>query len=187
MTNIFLKAKHWQIFALVIGLPFLFQLLLMVFMFLNLPFQNGDFRSGIFVVLGFLPLLLILSLIVFIGWFWSVGNGLQKFLPEGMQFEMKKFKFSLLFPFFYMLLLTMLIGNNFFGFSFITGIGRMFFFIIPLHLLSMFCMGYLLYFVSKTIKSVEMQREARVNDHLGEFFMLWFFPLGIWVIQAKDQ
>ena len=57
--------------------------------------------------------------------------------------------------------------------------------LIPLHLFSMFCMFYLLYFCSKTIKSIELKREALFGDYIGEFLLLWFFVIGIWIIQPK--
>jgi putative effector of murein hydrolase LrgA (UPF0299 family) len=64
-------------------------------------------------------------------------------------------------------------------------IGNMLFLVIPLHLFSMFCMFYQLYFVSKTIKTAELKRKVTFSDYLGEFFMIWFFPIGIWIIQPK--
>ncbi|TLM91175.1 hypothetical protein [Hymenobacter jeollabukensis] len=58
-------------------------------------------------------------------------------------------------------------------------------FIVPLHLLSMAGIFYVLRFVAKALKAVEYQRPVEVGDYLGEFFLLWFFPAGIWVIQPR--
>ena len=49
----------------------------------------------------------------------------------------------------------------------------------------MFCMFYMLYFTSKTIKTVELQREVTFGEFIGEFFALWFYIIGIWFIQPK--
>jgi hypothetical protein len=49
----------------------------------------------------------------------------------------------------------------------------------------MFCIFYTLYFVAKTFKTVELQREVKFSDFAGEFFMIWFYPIGIWIIQPK--
>lgn len=57
--------------------------------------------------------------------------------------------------------------------------------IVPLHLFSMFCIFYCLYFVAKTIKTAELQRETAFSDFVGEFFLIWFFPIGIWFIQPR--
>lgn len=48
-----------------------------------------------------------------------------------------------------------------------------------------FCVIYSLYFVAKTFKTVELQREVKFSDFAGEFFMIWFYPIGIWIIQPK--
>ena len=57
--------------------------------------------------------------------------------------------------------------------------------ILPLHLFSMFCILYSLYFVAKTFKTVELQREVTFSDFAGEFFLIWFYPIGIWIVQPK--
>jgi len=57
--------------------------------------------------------------------------------------------------------------------------------IIPFHLFSMFCIFYCLYFVAKVFKTVELQRKVTFSDFAGEFFMIWFYPIGIWIVQPK--
>jgi hypothetical protein len=57
--------------------------------------------------------------------------------------------------------------------------------IFPLHLFSMFCIFYCLYFIAKSLKSVELQRPVTFNDYAGEFVLIWFFPIGVWVIQPR--
>ena len=58
-------------------------------------------------------------------------------------------------------------------------------FIIPAHLFSMFCIFFMLYKAAKTIKTVELQKKVTFSDFAGEFFLMWFFPLGIWIVQPK--
>jgi hypothetical protein len=57
--------------------------------------------------------------------------------------------------------------------------------IVPVHLFSMFCMFYCLYFISKELKAVEWQRPVTFSVYTGEFFLIWFFPIGIWFIQPR--
>jgi hypothetical protein len=57
--------------------------------------------------------------------------------------------------------------------------------IVPLHLFSMFCIFYCLYFNAKALKIVEWQRPVTFSDFAGEFFLIWFFPIGIWIIQPR--
>ena len=57
--------------------------------------------------------------------------------------------------------------------------------IIPLHLFSMSCIFYCLYFNAKALKTVEWQKPVTFSDFAGEFFLIWFFPIGIWIIQPR--
>jgi hypothetical protein len=49
----------------------------------------------------------------------------------------------------------------------------------------MFGFLYSFYFVAKTFKTVELQREVAFSDFVGEFFLLLLFPIGVWIIQPK--
>lgn len=42
-----------------------------------------------------------------------------------------------------------------------------------------------MYKAAKTIKIVEVQKSVKFVDFAGEFFLLWFFPIGIWFLQPK--
>ena len=53
------------------------------------------------------------------------------------------------------------------------------------HFFTMFCLIYILYFTAKTFRSAELQREAHFSDYIGEFFLLWFHFIGVWVIQPR--
>ena len=57
--------------------------------------------------------------------------------------------------------------------------------IIPAHLLSMFSIFFMMYKAAKTVKIAEFQRKVTFGDFAGEFFLMWFFPLGIWIVQPK--
>ncbi|WP_373551080.1 hypothetical protein [Haliscomenobacter sp.] len=53
---------------------------------------------------------------------------------------------------------------------------------------------YCIYHVAKTIKTVELQRKVTFSDFIAEFFLVWFFPIGVWILQptinklaAKDD
>jgi uncharacterized RDD family membrane protein YckC len=49
----------------------------------------------------------------------------------------------------------------------------------------MFCMLYLLYFVSKNLVLAETRKPASFPDYAGPFFLIWFFPIGIWFTQPR--
>jgi len=176
LTERFLKAKHWQLFLLTFGIPMICQFILM----------GNYFRL--------FPILMIVFMGVFFGWFWAIAIGLQKKVPQGVKMKTNKFKVFFFIPMTYMLLISIAIGTVMSGLTErIEGgdqpdvglVGGIIGIIFPLHLFSMFCIFYSLYFVAKTFKTVELQRETTFSDFAGEFFMIWFYPIGIWIIQPK--
>lgn len=126
------------------------------------------------------------------GWMWSMAIGLQKMIPPGIDMKTTMFKIFFFYPLIYTLLFCL-----FFVFSFSsilhaqngTAPSPIFFVgfavIFPLHLFGMFCMFYTIYFVAKTIKTVELQREVSFSDFVAEFFLVWFHFVGVWILQPK--
>jgi hypothetical protein len=127
---------------------------------------------------------------VLLGWQWSVAVGMQKMVPVTIKMKVTKFKVFFFIPVVYITLIMITVffalSSNFpdlvdYGFR----IFIPFLVIVPLHLFSMFCLFYCLYFVAKTLKTVELQREVSFNDFVGEFFLSWFFPIGVWILQPR--
>ena len=191
MTEKFLKAKHWQLFLLTFGIPMIFQFVMMGTMFSNIGSGNNPDPTFMFSYMKFFPIMMIIFMGVFFGWFWSVAVGLQSKVPEDVKMKVKKFKIFFFIPMVYMLFITLFMGIQMNGLM-TNGtepsgglIGGLVAVIVPLHLFSMFCIFYSLYFVAKTFKTVELQREVKFSDFAGEFFMIWFYPIGIWIVQPK--
>lgn len=179
ITKLFLKAKHWQLFILMVGVPFLFQIVTIVYVIIT---DNPLFALSTF------PIFMLLFMGIFFGWFWSIGVGLHKFLPEHHNLKLNKFKIFFFIPLVYIIFL--MVGMMYFGVfnDFLPPEDKILIslvFIVPLHLFSMFCLLYMLYFCAKTIKSVEMNREVNFSDYAGEFFLLWFYIIGVWILQPK--
>lgn len=134
----------------------------------------------------FLFMMIFFSLLIF-GWFWSIAIGLQKKVLEGIEMKLKKFKVLFFFPLAYIILLMLSLAVLFNGSEapdFLVG-SWFIAIILPLHLFSIFCIFYSIYFVAKTIKTVELQRKVGFGDFAWEFFLLWFYFVGIWIIQPK--
>jgi len=134
--------------------------------------------------------MLILYVGTLFGWQWSVAIGLQKKIPAGIIMKVTKFKIFFFFPLVYIVLISVFIGFIMSGHVLQNGAPdpSIFYFfpiILPLHLFSMFCIFYCIYFVAKTIKTVELQREVTFNDFVAEFFLVWFHFIGIWILQPK--
>ncbi|RLD66778.1 MAG: hypothetical protein DRI84_04060 [Bacteroidetes bacterium] len=195
IIQLFLRAKHWQLF--VIGfVPFVIFYINVLSNLLSRDFMQISHDST-FVIESYRYLgpLMILLAIVNYGWIWAVGAGLQEKVPPYVPMKARKFKWFIGIPFFYFIALAFLMsfllmsllpdllnGDIIPNLSLIFGSLAV---IIPLHLFSIFAIFYSMYFAAKTIKSVELQREARFEDFIGEFFLIWFFPIGVWILQPR--
>lgn len=195
MIQFFLRLKHWQLFIVMLGLPIIYQLYF-IFKVLGSRTQPMEVvgEEGVTQVLNeryfhfdFLPYVLIFFSLVFFGWFWSIAIGLQKNIPVEIEMKVKRFKVLFIIPLVYTIAFMMLIGSLFSG-MFTYGFSNSTWFlviILPLHLFSMFCIFHTIYFVAKTIRTAELQRVVTFGDFAGEFFLLWFYIIGIWIIQPK--
>lgn len=202
MIRTFLKAKHWQLFVTLIGIPVIFYIIMMGSFISKISEINNtssdDHEAMLLSMFGFmrfLPIIMILYLAIFFGWFWSIAIGLQDKIPKGITMKVKRFKILFFIPLIYFMLLF--IGLSFI-FSQIPNLNAapdyqpnfkifagLIFLIVPLHLFSIFCMIHNLYFVAKTFKTVELQKEVTFSDFIGEFFMFWFYFIGVWFVQPK--
>ncbi len=186
MINKFLNAKHWQLFLLLFGIPFLLQMFMMQHLFSS--FENIESQGDL------TPLNLdnffiatigvtVLYMAIFYGWLWSIGTGLQSKIPENLNMKVGRFKIALIYPVIYMSLFVFFISSVFSSPQNLNT--SLFSLIIPLHLLAMFCIFYAMYFIAKTIKTAELKTQLRFSDFAGEFFLLWFYPIGVWILQPR--
>ncbi|OCX52831.1 hypothetical protein BEL04_00420 [Mucilaginibacter sp. PPCGB 2223] len=178
------------------GLPFIFYIFMMVSIFSAATSGNA---VNVFGVFKFFPILMLLVIGVQFGWFWSVAVGLQPKVPEIVKMKIKRFKVFFFIPLVYMALMIGLMCFLLSSVDFLNPQGSGLFaagvnpaailvpfaVIIPLHLFSIFCIFYCLYFVAKTLKTAEVQKEVEFSDFAAEFFLIWFYPIGIWFIQPR--
>ena len=180
-----LKAKHWQIFILILVLP----LIIEVFIMPDLLARESvnDFR-----------MIMAIRIILLVGgafvWFWSIAIGLQKKMNIALKMKTRKFKVYFFITFLYFVLILGFLGLGQ-GFSigsdiyygqapsggFIGGVVGL---IVPL-LFPIYCLFYFFYFTSKSIKTFELNSTIKISDYIGFFFGIWFLPIGIWIIQPK--
>lgn len=183
----FLKAKHWQLFLYTFGILIVPQLIMMMISFISIINQTEINQIVIIGHFAMTPTLTLVSLTILFGWFWAIGIGLQNKLPENVTLNTGRFKFFFTSALVYFLFFITLFFISVLGIfpSDKQNTLRLFFVIVPLHLFSMICMFYCLYFVAKTFKTVELQRDVTFSDFAGEFFLIWFYPIGIWTLQPK--
>jgi hypothetical protein len=192
MTEKFLKAKHWQLFLLTFGIPMMLQFLMVGTIFTNVGTGNNPDPTFIFNYMKFFPIMMIIFTGVFFGWFWSVAVGLQIKVPEDVKMKVKKFKIFFFIPMVYLLFVTLFMGVQLNGLMTngtepsVGLIGVLVAVIVPLHLFSMFCIFYSLYFVAKTFKTVELQREVNFSDFAGEFFLFCSIQLEYGLFNQKS-
>jgi hypothetical protein len=190
--NLFLRAKHWHLFVLTFGIPIVLEMIFILSVFSRFLSNPGTPQDvgAIFGYFRFFPFIMLLFMGGLLGWQWSVAVGLQKIVPATVKMKVKKFKIFFFIPVSYLSLLMIFLFFVFsMNFSNPNNIGAGFFIsfavIFPLHLFSVFCLFYCIYFVSKTIKTVELQKEVTFADFALEFFLVWFFPIGVWILQPK--
>lgn len=199
MNQFFLKIKHWQLFILLFLLPMSFQ----IWMFSHLmneivdiikpdygPMsnkQNMAFINAILDKMGLFAAIIMAMTVLFFAWLWAMAMGLQHKIPTELSMKTIKFKLCFFFALIYIIMfitLLMFLASNFP--TRLTGIETKFFFlVIPPHLLYIFCILYCFYFTAKAIKFAELQRPLKVDDYIGEFFLLWFAYIGVWILQPK--
>ncbi|MFB6341172.1 hypothetical protein ACE1ET_05600 [Saccharicrinis sp. FJH62] len=191
MTERFLKAKHWQIFLLTFGIPFVMQIVMMITMMSEI-ISNPQAPPADFIEhMRFIPIIMFVFAAIFYAWIWSVATGLQNKLPEGVTMKVNRFKVFFFIPMVYLLLLILAISIFFGDLTAMetepdpVKILTLVLSLLPFHFFAIFCILYIQYFAAKTIKTIEYQREVSFGDFIGEFFLIWFYPIGIWFLQPK--
>ncbi len=173
VARFFLRANHWQIFLLLFLIFLVGDVALLASISTTVQskevFGKADILYGTIMVLFFL---------CFAGWFWSMGSFLSSIAHPALRLRIGFFRFALIFPLVYLPVFM----------AFFLSIGThpaLVAVILPLHFFAMYCMFYLLYFVSKSLVLAESGKPATFYDYSGPFFLLWFFPIGVWVIQPR--
>ena len=169
IVRFFLHAKHWQIFILLLGVSFFAQLAAMSSF--AAARSAEDFGPGpLFIVMT------VLLLFCFLGWFWAMGSFLSSIVPASLRLRTRFFRFALVYPAVYIFAFIAFFEHP---------IPAMFAIIFPFHLFAMYCIFYNLYFVSKSLVMAETGKPALFYDYAGPFFLIWFFPIGVWFIQPR--
>ena len=173
-----LTLKHWQLFCLLIVLPFILQLI-----HWSIAIVTMDMKWFFLLF----PLVTLLCMAVYLGWIYTLGTQLVKKLPPGVRMNIGVFKILLAIPAIYITSIAVMIGflPEMPALASDEDAMKTIQLILPLHLFSMFCMFYSIYFNAKALRSAELKRKVSFSDFTGEFFLFWFFPVGIWLLQPR--
>ena len=173
VAKFFLRAKHWQIFFLFFGIFLMASVALLTSIVTTTQstkaFGTADMLYGC---------IMVLFTFCFVGWLWYLGSFLRAIADPALKLKMGFFRFGVIYVLLYMPAFLVLFDS-------IAIHPALFGIIFPLHLFATYCMFYLLYFVSKNLVLAESGKPASFYDYSGPFFLLWFFPIGIWIVQPR--
>lgn len=113
---------------------------------------------------------------LFVGWLGSMTYFFRSITKPELLMNDQFFRFSVVYPPVYTLIFVPLL---------FTDVLESKLFILPLHLGCVICLFYLAYFTAKSLVLLEKGEAVTFYEAAGPFFLIWFYPLGIWVIQPR--
>jgi len=169
--RLLLRLKHWHLFLITWGVPLTINLFT---------------SSNPLVMVKLFPLMMLMFIIGIFGWIWAIATQLHKKLPAAVNLNLRSFKMIFSVPIGYTLALTLwMIYQFYFHPDEGSNIGSFIFIIAFIHLVSMICILLGLRFAAQTLRSVELGRLAGFSDYAIEFFLIWFSPIGYWILQPR--
>jgi hypothetical protein len=164
MASSYLRAKSWEIFLLLFGAMTVSEIPLIT-----------SHPSATEQNLTLFWILTLAFMLCFLGWFWALGSFLNSIVRPELRPGKGFFRFSLFYPALYLAVFM----------AFFPPSAAVLAVIFPFHLLAVFCMFYLLRFVARNLALAETGKKVTFYDYAGPFFLLWFFPIGVWLVQPR--
>jgi uncharacterized membrane protein len=161
--KLFRDAKGWQLFLVLIGYA--------------IGVKTLTAQSTYPVAASVLAIVVFWAL--YAGWLWAIASEANRRLDPSLQKSPKWMIIGLAYA-----VLYMFGGMIFLSRTADTGQGIPGF-IFPLHVLAMFGIFYAMAFTAKRLITLERQQEVTFFDYSGAFFLFWFFPIGVWIIQPR--
>lgn len=91
-ASFFLRAKHWQIFVLFVGVGFVGDIILLTYF----PAAGSEGSFGRLELLN--GILTAIFLVLFFGWFWAMGSFLSSIVIPKLRLNTELFLVSLIYP-----------------------------------------------------------------------------------------
>lgn len=159
----FLNAKAWQLFLLLFG-----SMLAAPLVGPTLPNPIIGIAVASLILMG-----------LFTGWWWSIATAANEKLDPSLKKSTKWMVLGLIYTAVYFLGVLLFISSSTHPTQEIPK------FILPMHLLAMYAIVYAMLFTAKRLVTLERKQEVTFFEYSGPFFLLWFFPIGVWFIQPK--
>ncbi|HTH57026.1 MAG TPA: hypothetical protein VL728_13340 [Cyclobacteriaceae bacterium] len=153
----FLTAKHWQIFILI----------LLILILSEIKFDTNPTLTMTINLAG--------TILYFI-WPMVVGHELQNYLPKKIELN---YTFFMINGFILILGLVggaIIAGGEEIHFNGIAAIPFFYLF---------FALFYYFSFPGRTMRTIENGKETGLSESIGDFFLTFFLPLGIWFLQPR--
>ena len=160
ISPFFLAARHWQVFLLLFLTPY-------IAIVTEITFPQLKYVGIALMVLNGVCMLM---------WYRSMGRFLASVVEPSLRGNTLSVDLASVYPLVYGVVFIWVTLHNW---EVSTAI------IVPFHLLAMACILYLFLFVAKNLAQVETRKPASFADYAGSFLLLWFFPIGVWIIQPK--
>jgi hypothetical protein len=168
IASLFLRARHWQIFALLCGTYICGQVAIPIV----LPsLALKDLKDALLAEAAMLPFI-----ICFMGWFWAIGSLLYNSVEPNGRADFGGFHFATVFLAVFLTTALPIFVNATGNVAGVLGI---------LTFLAGLSLIYICYFVARTLASIDKRREIGLNDYIGPLVLLCFAPIGVWVIQPQ--
>jgi hypothetical protein len=171
IERFFLRARHWQLF-LFLALIVVVGEIVTVWAMLS-----KDSSPTLAAVAGIANgAALGLSSLGLLGWIWSVGNFCNLLLPLGLQSPDRFFRFASVFPNIYVFVAGSYFLNPDLAYLPL---------VLPIHFFAVFCIFYDLIFAAKHLAMAETGKRVTFYEYAAPFFLMWFFPIGVWFVQPR--
>lgn len=188
MIEKILKAKHWQIFIVAFAVPFIVSIALYFITIISIVINNHNNDPLVMLkIFNIMPILVIITCVPVYLWYWSIGIGLQKQIPENLKLNTNTFKICFLITLLFPIILSCLFAYIFSDpENFLNFVSPIFvLYLVPLYIIAFLCSIYNMYFIAKTLKTAELKKQVKFGEFVGEFFIVMFYYVGIWVLQPK--
>lgn len=180
--KIFLSLKHWQLFLLIYCLP----LALMIGMIGSMILVIGNVSEVVLLFYKLLLLSFIISIGIYFYWLWAIARFFYEKASNISEGSKLKFFLSVSF-----LCFVVVISILYFNINDWILKGNMEDYLIKMAIVMisslLITISYLfsIYYVAKIFVTVKFGRTVSWTDVIIVFLLLWFYPIGIWIIQPQ--
>jgi hypothetical protein len=166
ITGYFLRAKHWQMFLLFTAM----------FCVAGFALMTASPTRSFWGIDLFSWVIVALIEFWFLVWLWSMGSFFKSIVPPTLRLNLGFFRFALIYQAVYLFIFMVFFQSHLMLLAAV---------VVPLHLFAMFCMFYGLYFTSKGLVLAETGEPVSFYKYVGSFFLIWYFPIGVWIFQPR--